>query len=156
MSAPATGSLPTTNPCVQETLLDRDLQRQLAWVPVWALVWVAAGLVADRLWSLVYPHGLNGGPLLVISAGMILAALVDGWAFKVPNWLTLPLILSGWILGLCHSLGWPVDSGTGGLGVTLLATLLGFGLLLPMLIIRGVGEGDVKMQMGFAAWMGAY
>ena len=32
----------------------------------------------------------------------------------------------------------------------------GFVLLFPMLAIRGVGEGDVKMQMGFAAWVAAY
>jgi prepilin peptidase CpaA len=38
----------------------------------------------------------------------------------------------------------------------MLATGLGFILLFPMLVIRGVGEGDVKMQMGFAAWAGAF
>ncbi len=49
-----------------------------------------------------------------------------------------------------------MDAGTGGFGLAVLGTLLGFALLLPMLVIRGVGEGDVKMQMGFGAWAGAY
>ena len=29
-----------------------------------------------------------------------LAAIIDGWAFKVPNWLTLSMVVSGWLLGL--------------------------------------------------------
>ena len=88
---------------------------------------------------------------------MILAAFIDGWALKVPNWVTLPLILSGWMLGLLPRLrrrgrraapaasGWPSS-----------APSSGSCLLFPMLVIRGVGEGDVKMQMGFGAWVGAF
>ena len=51
------------------------------------------------------PNGLNAGPLVVICFGMILAAFIDGWALKVPNWVTLPLVLSGWMLGLLHDFG---------------------------------------------------
>jgi prepilin peptidase CpaA len=87
---------------------------------------------------------------------MILAAVIDGWALKVPNWITLPLVLSGWALGALHDGGAAVDAGTGGFGTAVLGTALGFGLLFPMLAIGGVGEGDVKMQMGFGAWAGAY
>ena len=36
---------------------------------------------------------------------MIVAAVIDGWKLKVPNWLTFPLVLSGWTLGLLHSFG---------------------------------------------------
>jgi prepilin peptidase CpaA len=99
---------------------------------------------------------VNFGPLVVICFGMILAAFIDGWALKVPNWVTLPLVLSGWMLGLLHDGGIALDSGTGGFGLAVMATGLGFLLLFPMLVIRGVGEGDVKMQMGFGAWAGAY
>ena len=49
---------------------------------------------------------LDNWPLLFISAATIVAAVIDGWKLKVPNWLTFPLIFSGWILGLCHSCGW--------------------------------------------------
>ena len=50
-------------------------------------------------------RGLNAGPLVVVCFGMILAAFIDGWALKVPNWVTLPLVLSGWMLGLLHDFG---------------------------------------------------
>ena len=48
---------------------------------------------------------LENWPLLAICAGMIASAVIDWWKFKVPNWLTFPLILSGWLLGLSHTLG---------------------------------------------------
>jgi prepilin peptidase CpaA len=129
-------------------------------MPLLAIFWVAAAAVSHQIWAAFSPVGLNAGPLVVVCIGMILAAFIDGWALKVPNWVTLPLVLSGWMLGLLHQfedqLGFKVDAGTGTFVDSFLCTLLGFVLLFPMLAIRGVGEGDVKMQMGFAAWMGAY
>ena len=44
-------------------------------------------------------------PLWVVCTGMIAAAVIDWWKFKVPNRLTFPLILSGWCLGLMHTCG---------------------------------------------------
>jgi prepilin peptidase CpaA len=93
-------------------------------------------------------------PLWFLSAAMIVAAVIDGWKLKVPNWLTFPLIVSGWLLGLCHNFGWL--PGTGGIGASLAGTALGFALLLPIYAIGGMGAGDVKMQMGFGAWVGAF
>jgi prepilin peptidase CpaA len=87
---------------------------------------------------------------------MILAAIIDGWAFKVPNWLTLSLVLSGWMLGGLHDLGFAIDAGSGGFGSAFVGTMVGFFLLFPMLAIGGMGQGDVKMQMGFGAWIGAF
>ena len=96
-------------------------------------------------------------PLWFICAAMIAAAVIDGWKLKVPNWLTFPIILSGWALGLTHDLGWlPESTGAGGFGAALAGTFLGMGLLLPLYVIGGVGGGDVKMQMGFGAWAGAF
>src|SRR5207244_587933 len=37
----------------------------------------------------------------------------------------------------------------------LLCTAIGFAMLFPALFIGGMGQGDVKMQMGFGAWVGA-
>jgi prepilin peptidase CpaA len=136
--------------------LDRAFVMQMARMPLFAMIWVVAALGADRLWNSVSPTGLNAGPLVVVCLGMILAAFIDGWALKVPNWVTLPLILSGWTLGVFHSLGVSWDSGTGGWSQAIIGTVLGCALLLPMLMIGGVGEGDVKMQMGFGSWIGAY
>jgi prepilin peptidase CpaA len=142
---------------VDESLgIDRAFLVQMARMPLFALLWIAAGIAAYQVWAWIRPEGLNAGPLVVVCAGMILAAFIDGWALKVPNWVTLPLILSGWALGLLHNLDIHVDSGTGGLGHAFFGTLFGCALLLPMLMIRGVGEGDVKMQMGFGSWVGAY
>ena len=147
----------TTTSTADDSLgLDREFAIQMARMPLLAVLWVLAAVVAHQIWAAVSPGGLNAGPLVVVCAGMILAAFIDGWALKVPNWVTLPLILSGWILGICHNLGIATDAGTGGFGTAFLGTVLGFALLFPMLLIRGVGEGDVKMQMGFGAWVGAF
>jgi prepilin peptidase CpaA len=99
---------------------------------------------------------LDHWPLLFVCAAMIVAAVIDGWKLKVPNWLTFPLVLAGWAFGLCHNFGWLEGTGVGGLGASLAGTALGFALLAPVYAIGGMGAGDVKMQMGFGAWVGAY
>ena len=137
--------------------IDREFLLQMAQVPVIALVVVLINAAAHALWGALAPAGaLNLAPLAVISVGMLLCAVIDGWAFRVPNWLTLSLILSGWAIGALHTAGVAIDSGTGGFGSALLGTVLGWVLLYPMLAIGGMGHGDVKMQMGFGAWVGAF
>jgi prepilin peptidase CpaA len=99
---------------------------------------------------------LANWPLLFISAAMVVAAVIDGWKLKVPNWLTFPLVFSGWLVGLLENFG-VLDFGYGGgLGAALAGTALGFALLLPVYAIGGMGAGDVKMQMGFGSWIGAF
>ena len=99
---------------------------------------------------------LNHWPLWFICLAMVAAAVSDGWKLKVPNWLTFPLVLSGWGLGLLHSFGLLESTGDGGIGASLAATAIGFALLFPVYAIGGMGAGDVKMQMGFGAWVGAF
>jgi prepilin peptidase CpaA len=99
---------------------------------------------------------LNHWPLGFICVAMIMAAVIDGWKFKVPNWLTLPLVLSGWCLGLLHDCGLAESTGSGGIAASMAATALGFFLLWPAYAINYMGAGDVKMQMGFGAWIGAF
>ena len=99
---------------------------------------------------------LANWPLLFVCAAMVVAAVIDGWKLKVPNWLTLPLIVSGWVLGLLHNCGLLEGTGDGGIGAALAGTALGFALLLPVYAIGGMGAGDVKMQMGFGSWIGAF
>jgi prepilin peptidase CpaA len=99
---------------------------------------------------------LSNWPLAFICAAMVVAAVIDGWKLKVPNWLTFPLVLTGWLLGGLHDLGWLPGTGTGGIGASLAGTALGFALLFPIWAIGGMGAGDVKMQMGFGAWIGAF
>jgi prepilin peptidase CpaA len=89
---------------------------------------------------------------------MIASAVIDWWKFKVPNWLTLPVIMTGWLFGLTHTLSWHLiaGDGSGGVGASLAGTVMGFCLLLPMYAIGGMGAGDVKMTMGFGSWAGAF
>lgn len=99
---------------------------------------------------------LNHWPLTFVCAAMIVAAVIDGWKLKVPNWLTFPLVLSGWGLGLLHNFDWLAGTGGGGFGASFAGSMLGFALLFPVYSIGGMGAGDVKMQMGFGAWIGAF
>jgi prepilin peptidase CpaA len=100
---------------------------------------------------------LNHWPLWFISLAMIVAAVIDGWKLKVPNWLTFPLVLSGWGLGLLHTFGqFTASTGHGDILASLAGTALGFFLLFPVYAVGGMGAGDVKMQMGFGAWIGAF
>ena len=100
---------------------------------------------------------LNHWPLWFISLAMVAAAVIDGWKLKVPNWLTFPLVLSGWTLGLAaHVRLLTSATGVGDIWASLAATALGFILLFPVYAVGGMGAGDVKMQMGFGAWVGAF
>jgi prepilin peptidase CpaA len=95
-------------------------------------------------------------PLWVVCTAMVASAVIDWWKFKVPNWLTFPLILSGWFLGLVHTLDWFPGTGAGGIGAALAGTFFACALLLPVYAIGGMGAGDVKMTMGFGSWTGAF
>ena len=100
---------------------------------------------------------LTHWPLAFVCAAMIVAAVIDGWKLKVPNWLTFPLVLSGWALGLIHSFNLLTNwTGGGDVWASLACTALGFLLLFPVYAVGGMGAGDVKMQMGFGAWVGAF
>jgi prepilin peptidase CpaA len=141
--------------------LDRAFVMGLARIPLIAVGWVVLAWLAAMAWDAtgIVKYG-QLGPVFVLAAGMILAAVIDGWAFKVPNWVTLSLVMSGWYIGLLHEFGINVVPGlttelSGGIGSALVGTLLGFALLFPILFIQGMGQGDVKMQMGFGSWCGA-
>jgi len=82
----------------------------------------------------------------LFSAVLIVAAVIDGWKLKVPNWLTFPLVVCGWIYSGIF-FGWE------GLGYSLFGTVVGLGLLLPAYAIGGMGAGDVKMLAGIGAWI---
>ncbi|MCE9530663.1 MAG: A24 family peptidase [Planctomycetes bacterium] len=144
-------------PVADDLGIDRAFLLQLAQVPFFALGFVLLAFLSHVTWGAIAGEGArNFGPIVVLCAGMVLAAVIDGWAFKVPNWLTLSLVLSGWIIGLLHTCGVAIDAGVGGIGASLLCTVIGFAMLFPLLAIIGMGQGDVKMLMGFGAWIGAF
>jgi prepilin peptidase CpaA len=82
----------------------------------------------------------------LVSVVLIVAAVIDGWALKVPNWITFPFILAGWVYSTAF-FGWE------GLGWSVLGTLIGLGLLMPAYAIGGMGAGDVKLLAGVGAWV---
>jgi prepilin peptidase CpaA len=95
---------------------------------------------------------LENWPVWLVSVTLIVAAVIDGWKLKVPNWLTFPLIITGWLYSAwaapMQELAWYQ-----GLGWSLLGTAIGLALLLPAYAIGGMGAGDVKLLAGVGAWM---
>ncbi|MGY8768700.1 MAG: A24 family peptidase [Pirellulales bacterium] len=89
---------------------------------------------------------LENWPVWVVTITLILAAVIDGFELKVPNWVTFPFVISGWIYSGV-AFGWE------GLGWSLMGTIVGLALLLPLYSIGGMGAGDVKLLAGVGAWM---
>jgi prepilin peptidase CpaA len=88
-------------------------------------------------------------PIWVVTITLIVAAVIDGLKLKVPNWITFPMILTGWIYSALLSpyAGWE------GLMYSVLGTVVGLALLLPAYAIGGMGAGDVKLLAGVGAWV---
>ncbi len=82
----------------------------------------------------------------LVTVVLILAAVIDGFELKVPNWVTFPFIVSGWIYSVA-AFGWE------GLAWSVAGTVVGLLLLLPAYAIGGMGAGDVKLLAGVGAWV---
>jgi prepilin peptidase CpaA len=88
-------------------------------------------------------------PIWVVTITLVVAAVIDGLKLKVPNWITFPMIVSGWIYSATLSpyAGWE------GLMYSLIGTVVGLALLMPAYAIGGMGAGDVKLLAGVGAWV---
>jgi prepilin peptidase CpaA len=84
-----------------------------------------------------------------VSIVLVVAAVIDGWKLKVPNWITYPMIVTGWIYS-------SIVGGWEGLGWSLLATFVGLALLYVIYMVGGMGAGDVKLLAGIGAWVGTH
>lgn len=90
---------------------------------------------------------IENWPVWLVTVVLVVAAVIDGYQLKVPNWITFPMILSGWAYSSI-AFGWE------GIGWSLVGTVVGLGLLLPAYAIGGMGAGDVKLLAGVGAWVG--
>lgn len=91
-------------------------------------------------------------PVWFVTVALVVAAVIDGIQLKVPNWLTFPFIISGWIYSMA-AYGMAGDGWLTGLGVSFMGTFVGLALLLPAYAIGGMGAGDVKLLAGVGAWV---
>jgi prepilin peptidase CpaA len=82
----------------------------------------------------------------LVTVTLVVAAVIDCWKLKVPNLITFPMIISGWIYSGV-AFGWE------GFGYSLLGTVVGLALLMPAYAIGGMGAGDVKLLAGVGAWV---
>jgi prepilin peptidase CpaA len=83
-------------------------------------------------------------PLLVL---LVLAAGWDLRERRIPNWITLLLIVSGF--ARCCIL-----RGTPGPGTAALGMLAGAAIPFALFAIGALGAGDVKLMAGVGAWVG--
>jgi prepilin peptidase CpaA len=88
--------------------------------------------------------GPQSVPIAIALIAALIAAITDVWKFKVYNALTLPLLASGI---LYHGL-------RADLGNSLLGIVFGFGALIALYVIGGMGAGDVKLMAALGAWLG--
>lgn len=85
----------------------------------------------------------------ILGPGILLAAWIDYSQRRVPNWLNLALIVSGFgVQGVFHGGSGLLD---GGLGL-----LVGFGVLIVPWMMHGMGAGDVKLMAAIGVWFGPW
>lgn len=86
-----------------------------------------------------------------ILAGALLLSLVAGFtdlrSRRIPNWLTVPALVTGVVAN-------SVFNGWSGLKSSLLGAGLGLVLLLPFVLLRSLGAGDWKLAGALGAFTG--
>jgi prepilin peptidase CpaA len=86
-------------------------------------------------------------PLAVVLLAVVVAAINDVRSFTVRNIITLPLLAGGlyyhWIA-----------NGGAGFGSSLQGAAFGFGVMMAIYLMGGIGAGDVKLMAGIGSWLG--
>jgi prepilin peptidase CpaA len=96
--------------------------------------------MGDEVWM---THSIAWWPTLIVLA---VATFTDLRSRRIPNWLVLPFMGLGLVVGGFH--GWHgIEQSLAGLGLGLLL----FGILALM---GGMGMGDVKLCAAIGAWIG--
>ena len=94
----------------------------------------------------IITHLSDNWAMWAVSVTLVVAAVIDGMYLKVPNKITYPLIVAGWIYSFAVG-GWA------GLGWSFAATFFGLFLLFGLHLIGGMGAGDVKLLAGIASFV---
>ncbi len=88
-------------------------------------------------------------PSVVLLLALALMAGVYDFRFRrIPNWLTVSGVLSGFLVHFSCS-GWA------GLGAAATGMGLAFAIYLPLYLLKGMGAGDVKLMAAVGALAGA-
>ena len=85
-------------------------------------------------------------PQVVIVVCTILAGAFDARTFRIPNLLTVPLLLSGFIY---HS----ITGGIADLQASIFGAVFGFGIIFVFYLVGGMGAGDIKLMAAIGAWL---
>ena len=83
----------------------------------------------------------------ILVPGILLASWIDYSQRRVPNWLNLALIITGFAAQAYFY-------GVSGLSTGALGLLAGFGLLIIPWMMHGMGAGDVKLMAAIGVWLG--
>lgn len=86
-------------------------------------------------------------PIAVAAVGSLFAALTDVWRFKIYNFQTIPMMVSGVIY---HT----IVNGAEGLFGSVCGLIFGVIILLLPFLMGGLGAGDVKLLAAIGAWLG--
>jgi prepilin peptidase CpaA len=84
---------------------------------------------------------------LLLLGVLIIAMITDIRSHRIPNWLTLPAIITG--LGVNM-----ISAGAGGVLSGIEGLLLGIGLFIVLYLLGGMGAGDVKLMGAVGAILG--
>jgi len=93
---------------------------------------------------------LSAGSLVLVAVVSLFTAAAAVWDHRyrrIPNVLTMPVFLAGWVYQAAFN-GWS------GLGEGALGFALGFGMLFILWLIGGGGGGDVKLMGALSVWLG--
>lgn len=83
----------------------------------------------------------------VLVPGILVASWIDIAERRVPNWLNLALIVTGFAAQIAF-FGWS------GASAGMLGLLTGFGLLIIPWTMHAMGAGDVKLMAAIGVWFG--
>ena len=95
----------------------------------------------------LHEHPVPALPWSVAVAATLIAAVTDVRSRRIPNLLTLPLVISGWIVSA-------VACGVAGFADSFAGTLLLAAPFVILFVFAGGGAGDAKLMGGVGAWLG--